>query len=175
LDEYDTLIDDYPYGVYNSQVRGLWLLKERKVYAFTATSSLSYERLISNCIVKPKALIFQSEYEMINGVSPISTPIIQNCGSPEKVLVTLKEDITHYHEIKPIIVIHDQHQSEDIVKMLKGLNFRYFSGIEYQTLLEIRTLEYGILLMLAGESRGIDTRFQSDSIVLIAATMKSDH
>jgi len=83
LDEYDILIDDYPFTVANSGLRGIWELKDRKVIAFSATSSLAYERLISNCVVKPVALKFKSEYEMINGFSPISHPTIQSCGSSE--------------------------------------------------------------------------------------------
>ena len=53
LDEYDMMVDDYPYGINNSQLNGIWQFKGRKVCAFSATSSMAYERLINNCIVKP--------------------------------------------------------------------------------------------------------------------------
>ena len=40
---------------------GLWQFKGRNVYAFSATSSPSYERLLNNCIGAPRILKFKSE------------------------------------------------------------------------------------------------------------------
>ena len=70
VDEYDSLIDDKAYAVYNSTLNGIWQLKDKHVIAFTATSSLAYERLVNNCISKPLTLKFKSEFELINGVTP---------------------------------------------------------------------------------------------------------
>lgn len=71
MDEYDSIIDKYPYMISNNVLHGIWQFKDRKVFAFTATSSAILERFIHNCIGSPAVLKFLSEYEMKNGQSPI--------------------------------------------------------------------------------------------------------
>lgn len=71
IDEYDSLIDAYPYMLINSAITGVWQLKGRKVFAFSATSSAMLERFVNNCIGTPAVMKFASEYEVKNGVSPI--------------------------------------------------------------------------------------------------------
>ena len=78
------------------------------MFAFSATSSISYEKLILKCIVKPLALEFKSEYELIYEVSAISIPTIQNCSTPDQLLLTLYKGILKFYESKPIIVIHEK-------------------------------------------------------------------
>jgi hypothetical protein len=51
-----------------------------------------------------------------------------------------------------------------------GVNkYNYLSGVSVSTFEEIKTWEYGILLLQKEDSRGIDTRFQKDALVLIIA------
>ena len=50
LNEYDQIINESSYLPRQTGLKGLWELKGRKVFAFSATSSLSHERLLSNCI-----------------------------------------------------------------------------------------------------------------------------
>ena len=71
IDEYDTIIDRSPYTVIEGSLSGIWSLKDKWVVAFSATTSPIYERLIHNCIRKPKVLKFKSEFELVNEVSPI--------------------------------------------------------------------------------------------------------
>ena len=71
LNEYDQLIDQNLYSTLNGSLVGLWSLKHKKVYAFTATSSKAYERFTINCIGDCATLQFKSEYEMIHGVAPV--------------------------------------------------------------------------------------------------------
>ena len=52
-------------------INGVWLLRERKVILFSATSSLAIERFITRCISVPVVLRFVSEYELKTGISPI--------------------------------------------------------------------------------------------------------
>ena len=59
--------------------------------------------------------------------------------------------------------------------MLEEIKLRFFKGGSNQTLQDIRTLDYGVYLLLADQSRGIDTRFQNDAIVLIAANVKNEN
>jgi hypothetical protein len=45
-------------------IAGVWQFKDKKVIAFSATSSLPYVRFISKCFGQPLVLNFQSEYEV---------------------------------------------------------------------------------------------------------------
>ena len=58
LDEYDSMIVDNPYAIRQSCLRGIWDLNGRKVFAFSATSSPSHERLLNAFIGQPKVLKF---------------------------------------------------------------------------------------------------------------------
>jgi hypothetical protein len=77
LDEYDSIVQDYPYAFSNQSINGLWNLKGRKVIAFSATSTPSIERVITNNVTKPTVIKFLSEYEMVNGTSPIQDAIVE--------------------------------------------------------------------------------------------------
>ena len=63
LNEYDNILLGAPYLVQKQGVKGIWQLKGKKVFAFSATSSVSHERLVNNCVARPKILKFKSEYE----------------------------------------------------------------------------------------------------------------
>ena len=71
LNEYDTIVNEVPYSLHASGLSGLWKFKGRKVYAFSATTSPAYEKLLNNCIGAPRVLKFKSEYEMVHGTSPV--------------------------------------------------------------------------------------------------------
>lgn len=58
IDEYDTIIDQYPYMLSTQGLHGIWQLKGRRVFAFSATTSIALERFINNCIDKPAPLKF---------------------------------------------------------------------------------------------------------------------
>jgi hypothetical protein len=47
------------------------------VIAFSATSTPSIERVITNNVTKPTVIKFLSEYEMVNGTSPIQDAIVE--------------------------------------------------------------------------------------------------
>lgn len=72
IDEYDSIIDKCPYFVTNQGLAGMWQFKSRKVFAFSATTSIAFERFVNNCINALAVLKFASEYELKHGVSPIS-------------------------------------------------------------------------------------------------------
>jgi hypothetical protein len=80
LNEYDHIIHQSPYYVQQQVVRGLWQLRDRKVSAFSATSSIPYERLVNNCITSATSLKFKSEYELVHGTSPVTDPTIIPCS-----------------------------------------------------------------------------------------------
>lgn len=71
LDEYDCMVLEQPYYLYNCSARGLWLFRGRKVFAFSATSSHAIEKLLSRCVEAPDCIRCASEYELMMGASPI--------------------------------------------------------------------------------------------------------
>ena len=71
IDEYDIIMNHYPYDMYNSTMNGVWSFKNRKVIAFSATSNNPVERFVNNCISQLTILKFKSEYEIMNGMTPI--------------------------------------------------------------------------------------------------------
>ena len=74
MDEYDAIIDDTAYSVRFNCVRGLWELRDKIVFLFSATSSPSHEKLVNSVINRPLILRCKSEYELVKGTSPIADP-----------------------------------------------------------------------------------------------------
>ena len=74
INEFDIIFSQSPYVVQAGIVKGIWQFRERKVFAFSATSSVPHERLVNNVIGMPKVLKFKSEYELVHGSSPIADP-----------------------------------------------------------------------------------------------------
>ena len=105
LNEYDTIVSGVPYCLHPGGLSGLWRFKGRKVYAFSATSSPSYERLLNNCIGAPRVLKFKSEYEMVHGTSPVQEAIIRPCPDHQSLLETVVEDIAKAYDQKPVVVV----------------------------------------------------------------------
>jgi hypothetical protein len=50
LNEYDQIVNNSSYLPRQTGLKGIWELKGCKVFAFSATSSMAHERLLSNCI-----------------------------------------------------------------------------------------------------------------------------
>jgi hypothetical protein len=61
------------------------------------------------------------------------------------------------------------------MKFFDKSRFRYEVGIEISTIEEIRKWDYGILLLPKLKSRGIDTRFLKDALVLIICNVENYH
>ena len=68
LDEFDQIIYQNFYGIFNDSINGIWSFKDKNVYAFSATSSMSIERLVFKTISNHQKLTFNIEYEFINAV-----------------------------------------------------------------------------------------------------------
>jgi hypothetical protein len=84
------------------------------VYAFSATSSASYERFINNCISRPTLLKFKSEYEQVHGTSPIVDAKVVTAADEDQLLSLVEEDIVKTFEKQPIIIILDDNQRERV-------------------------------------------------------------
>ena len=107
LNEYDIIVNEVPYCIHSGGLSGLWKFKGRKVYAFSATSSPAYERLLNNCIGAPRVLKFKSEYEMVHGSSPVQEAIIKPCPDHQSALEMVVEDIAKIFDQKPVVVVHN--------------------------------------------------------------------
>ena len=105
LNEYDSIVSDVPYCLHAGGLSGLWKFKGKKVYAFSATSSPAFERLLNNCIGAPRILRFKSEYEMVHGTSPVQEAIIRPCPDHHSVLEIVGEDIAKSYDQKPVVVV----------------------------------------------------------------------
>lgn len=107
IDEYDSIVQDWSYVLGQQSINGLWTLKGKKVIAFSATSTPSIERIIQNIVIKPTVIKFKSEYEMVNGASPIQDAIVESVGSQEDVINKAMNVVATNFDSKPIIVIHN--------------------------------------------------------------------
>lgn len=115
--------------------------------AFSATSTLSIERVISNNVVLPKVIKFQSEYEMVNGASPIQDAIIERVTSKEEVITKALDIVVTHFDMKPIIIIHNEDQLERLKKMLEVEKLRFTCGYSEAVMTQIRVWDYGVLLL----------------------------
>ena len=79
LDEYDAILEKMPYLAQQQGVKGIWQLRDKQVFAFSATSSVSHERLLAHCLSRPRVLKFKSEFEMSQGANPVGEADIVVC------------------------------------------------------------------------------------------------
>ena len=107
INEYDLLVASKPFSVAGDVINGLWQLRGKRVFAFSATSCTPIERMVGNCISIPQVVRFKSEYEHVHGGSPITDPIIVPCSGVEHLLSMIVDEITKRYDSQPLIVIHD--------------------------------------------------------------------
>ena len=141
------------------------------MFAFSATSSKSVERLVFKTLSMPKKLTFISEYEFIHGISPLQEGHIIPCGSFDNVLGRLKDEMIKTYDSKPLIVISEENQIESIFQIVKSEKFQSFRGTSKETMMKIKELTCGVLLITDAECRGMDIRFGRDAKVLITANV----
>jgi light-regulated signal transduction histidine kinase (bacteriophytochrome) len=156
-------------------IKSLLSLKDRKVIAFSATTSPSHERFINNIIGHPIVLKFKSEYELVKGVSPVSDPTIVMCLTDSALHDSMALDIAKHYDQHPIIAIADDQYRGRLVEHLKANKYKYAEGGSLQVLASVRSWEYGILILSREEGRGVDTRFKRDAFVLITGNVSNHH
>ena len=175
LNEYDLIVNQSSYLLSDTSAKGLWTFRDRQVIAFTATSSPSIERLISNTITPPVLLKFKSEYELVHAVSPVSDPTILTFVQHPALLIKLLSDIDNHFEKQPVIMIAEGEIREAVINHLKTSKFKYAQGGDQQTLAEVRSWEYGLLILNRDEGRGVDSRFKRDAMVLMTTEVSDYH
>ena len=75
------------------------------MFAFSATSTASYERLLSNCVARLTVLKFKSEYELVHGSSPIADATIVPVADTASMLTALEVDLCRFYDQRPVIII----------------------------------------------------------------------
>lgn len=101
------ILQQFPYMLRDINITGLWSFKDKKVFAFTASSSIIYEKFINNCINKPKVLKFKSQYEFIHGITPIQEATHVNYKNEEELYIKLSSHIERMYKTKPLLIIYD--------------------------------------------------------------------
>ena len=128
INEYDHIVNQSPYFVQPQVINGLWQFRGHKVIAFTATSSVSYERLVHHCICPPTVLKFKSEFELVHGTAPVADPTIVSCVSNDSLFASLVTDIDKHFELHPIIIIADASYRERLLLHLKDSKMKHAEG-----------------------------------------------
>lgn len=105
LDEYDLIVSKSSYFVQQVNILGLWQLRGKRVFAFSATSSASYERFVSNVIMQPKVLKFKSEYEYVHGTSPVVDPAVVATTDKNSLFQAITADLEKHFDQHPVIII----------------------------------------------------------------------
>ena len=106
----------------------MWQFRGRKVKAFSATSSVPYERLVNYCICQPTVLKFKSEYELVNGTSPVADPAIVLSSDADSLYGALVIDIDKHYEKHPVIIISDIDYRDRLLNHFKESKMKYAEG-----------------------------------------------
>lgn len=137
-------------------------------YFGTATSNRGLEKILHSVVNTPAVLKFQSEYELVNSVSPLEGGKIRPCSTKDEWLEAMEDGIVSNYDERPIIVIVDEVTQERVLEILDRNNFgKYKIGASPDNLKEIRQWEYGVLILGKHDGVGLNTRFAKDAIVLI--------
>ena len=131
--------------------------------------------MINNCICTPTVLKFKSEYEMVHGTSPVTDPSIVPCMDTPGYETAILVDLDKHYELHPVILVVGSESRGHFLKHIKASKFKYAEGGHQNVLADIRSWEYGLLLLTREEGRGVDTRFRKDAIVLIATEVSNYH
>ena len=84
-------------------------------------------------------------------------------------------DLDKHFELHPVIIVTDAEYRDRLLRHLNDSKMKHAEGGQQYTLAEVRSWDYGVLLLSREEGRGVDTRFKRDAIVLIATAVSSYH
>ena len=90
-------------------------------------------------------------------------------------MAAFDNDLAKHYDLKPIIVIHEKDQRDAIIHLLKASKYRHAEGTKDNVLHEVRSWDYGVLMLSAEEGTGVDARFRRDAISLVLAEVRSYH
>ena len=74
-----------------------------------------------------------------------------------------------------MIVILDSQQREMVINIMRHNKFKFLDKCDESTLEDIRSWDYGVLLLKPEEGRGVDTRFKVDAHVMVLARVSTYH
>lgn len=84
---------------------------------------------------------------MVSGVSPVQDAIVKSVASQDELLSEAMNVVRVQFDSKPIIIIHNEEQLDLIKKKLEYEKLRFISGFSEEVMGQIRSWEYGILLL----------------------------
>lgn len=150
------------------------MMKKRIAFFCTATSNVGLQRILNSVVNTPLVMKFSSEYELIHKVSPIEGSSIKCCNSKDMMIKQVEDDIRINFDEKPIIVITSSDERGLLIETLKANNWNKFrEGTSVDVLREVRSWDYGILLLDRHEGLGVNTRFAKDALVMITCSVSS--
>jgi hypothetical protein len=142
------------------------------VFLFSATSSNGILKIVRSIFEKVKFLRFQSEFEIVHSVSAVDSGEILPCLNEEQLLEKLEHQIYLNYDERPIIIFSTIEIQAKIKAILVRRSWaRCKEGTSKDALSEIRSWNYGILLLSPEDAVGVNTRFAMDSVVLITNRM----
>lgn len=154
----------------NEKLTGFWKLQTANTIFFSATTSVTYERFVSQYLSPICCLKFKSEYEIIHGVSPTGAGTIKTCVDEVQLWDIFKDDLVKHSEQQPIVIFCNEKgkiQVEKILSQHQQLPVLY--GATTENLRTIRAWKVGVLVLGPHEAVGVNCKFQDDSIVLITS------
>ena len=123
----------------------------------------------------PQVLKFLSEYEMVMGSSPNVDPGVIIHSEERALFEQFERDIVKNYELKPVIVILENHQREIVINMMRHNKFKFVDKCDEAALEDIRSWDYGVLLLKPEEGRGVDNHFKVDAHVMVLARVSTYH
>ena len=112
---------------------------------------------------------------MVHGTSPVTDLSVVICDDTPGYESAVLTDLDKHYEIHLVILVVGSESRGVFINHIKASKFKFTEGGQQHVLAEIRSWEYGILLLTREEGRGVDTRFRKDAIVLIATEVSNYH
>ena len=83
----------------------------------------------------------------MHGTSPVQEAVTLSFKDHQLRLKSLEEDILKNYDHKPMVVIHDLENIQEIQTILRKSKLRYEAGCSSEVLEQVKQWEYGILLL----------------------------
>ena len=163
IDEFDDLLDTYPYDIQEYEVKGLWSFVNKTVIGLTASLSEGHINLARKMMLtgeqEPVVLEFPSSYQFYSN-QPQDASTIVPCANDDVVLLKLLESIDQYYFKKPMICFITAQQKAQIIAHMDLKQWKYYTDSSHEQLQTLKTKDTGVLLLRKQHFRGIDTKFK---------------
>lgn len=90
-------------------------------------------------------------------------------------MVAMLAELDKHYEKHPVVLIIQADNRAMCIDYFKVNKWRFAEGGAVDVLAEIRSWDYGVLMITREEGRGVDTRFRKDAIVLVVDVATNYH